>query len=84
MEMRTFAYNSNILLVMATLTINRNEAINKELDDEGDNKEYILAGLREACKEINLARKGLAQAIDADVYIKMLEDEDRQNASPQE
>lgn len=84
MEMRTFAYNSNILLVMATLTLNRNEAINKELVDEGDSKEYILAGLREACKEINLVRKGLAQAIDADVYIKMLEDEDRQNALPQE
>ncbi len=28
MEMRIFAYNSNVLLVMATLTLDRNEAIN--------------------------------------------------------
>lgn len=27
MEMRIFAYNSNVLLVMATLTLDRNEAI---------------------------------------------------------
>lgn len=27
MEIRIFAYNSNVLLVMATLTLDRNEAI---------------------------------------------------------
>lgn len=88
MEMRTFAYNSNILLVMATLTINRNEAIKTDfinlinsatdmgmleklykqakkalsstakVQEDGDSKEYILAGLAEACKEMKLARQG--------------------------
>lgn len=106
MEMRTFAYNSNILLVMATLTINRNEAIKTDfinlinsatdtgmleklykqakkalsstakVQEDGDSKEYILAGLAEACKEMKLARMGLVQGIDARDYIKMLEDED--------
>lgn len=89
MEMRTFAYNSNILLVMATLTLNRNEAIKTDFinlinsatdtgmleklykqakkalsptakvqEEDGDSKEYILAGLAEACREMKLARQG--------------------------
>lgn len=110
MEMRTFAYNSNILLVMATLTINRNEAIKTDFinlinsatdmgmleklykqakkalsasttakvqEEDGDSKEYILAGLAEACREINLVRRGLSQTIDIEDYKKMLKDEDR-------
>ena len=108
MEMRIFAYNSNVLLVMATLTLDRNEAIKTDFinlinsatdmgaleklykqakkalsasttkvqEEDGDSKEYILAGLAEACREMKLARMGLVHGIDASDYIKMLEDED--------
>ena len=109
MEIRIFAYNSNVLLVMATLTLDRNEAIKTDFinlinsatdmgvleklykqakkalsasttakvqEEDGDSKEYILAGLAEACREIKLARMGLVHGIDARDYIKMLEDED--------
>lgn len=108
MEMRIFAYNSNVLLVMATLTLDRNEAIKTDFinlinsatdmgaleklykqakkalsasttkvqEEDGDSKEYILAGLAEACREMKLARMGLVHGIDARDYIKMLEDED--------
>lgn len=91
MEMRIFAYNSNVLLVMATLTLDRNEAIKTDFinlinsatdmgaleklykqakkalsastttkvqEEDGDSKEYILAGLAEACREMKLARLG--------------------------
>lgn len=92
MEMRIFAYNSNVLLVMATLTLDRNEAIKTDFinlinsatdmgaleklykqakkalsasttttkvqEEDGDSKEYILAGLAEACREMKLARQG--------------------------
>lgn len=90
MEMRIFAYNSNVLLVMATLTLGRNEAIKTDFinlinsatdmgaleklykqakkalsasttkvqEEDGDSKEYILAGLAEACREMKLARQG--------------------------
>ena len=91
MEMRIFAYNSNVLLVMATLTLDRNEAIKTDFinlinsatdmgaleklykqakkalsastttkvqEEDGDSKEYILAGLDEACREMKLARQG--------------------------
>lgn len=90
MEMRIFAYNSNVLLVMATLTLDRNEAIKTDFinlinsatdmgaleklykqakkalsasttkvqEKDGDSKEYILAGLAEACREMKLARQG--------------------------
>lgn len=88
--MRTFAYNSNILLAMATLSLNRNEAVKTDFinlinsatdtgmleklykqakkalsasktkvkDDDGDSKEYILAGLAEAMADARLARQG--------------------------
>lgn len=88
--MRIFAYNSNVLLVMATLTLDRNEAIKTDFinlinsatdmgaleklykqakkalsasttkvqEEDGDSKEYILAGLAEACREMKLARQG--------------------------
>ena len=90
MEMRIFAYNSNVLLVMATLTLDRNEAIKTDFinlinsatdmgvleklykqakkalsasttkvqEEDGDSKEYILAGLAEACREMKLATQG--------------------------
>lgn len=91
MEIRIFAYNSNVLLVMATLTLDRNEAIKTDFinlinsatdmgvleklykqakkalsasttakvqEEDGDSKEYILAGLVEACREMKLARQG--------------------------
>ncbi len=90
MEMIIFAYNSNVLLVMATLTLDRNEAIKTDFinlinsatdmgaleklykqakkalsasttkvqEEDGDSKEYILAGLAEACREMKLARQG--------------------------
>lgn len=92
MEMRIFAYNSNVLLVMSTLTLDRNEAIKTDFinlinsatdmgaleklykqakkalsasttttkvqEEDGDSKEYILAGLAEACREMKLARQG--------------------------
>ena len=90
MEIRIFAYNSNVLLVMATLTLDRNEAIKTDFinlinsatdmgvleklykqakkalsasttkvqEEDGDSKEYILAGLAEACREMKLARQG--------------------------
>lgn len=90
MEMRIFAYNSNVLLVMATLTLDRNEAIKTDFinlinsatdmgaleklykqakkalsasttkvqEEDGDSREYILAGLAEACREMKLARQG--------------------------
>ena len=91
MEIRIFAYNSNVLLVMATLTLDRNEAIKTDFinlinsatdmgvleklykqakkalsasttakvqEEDGDSKEYILAGLAEACREMKLSRQG--------------------------
>lgn len=48
----------------------------KVVREEGDSEEYILAGIAKACKEMRLAREGKLHGIDADDYIKMLENED--------
>lgn len=48
----------------------------KVVREEGDSEEYILAGIAEACKEMRLAQEGRLQGMDADDYIKMLENED--------
>ena len=64
-------YKTDKLLLMAT-----NKSSNHAVADEGDSKEYILAGLAEACKEIKLAREGKIKGIDASDYIEMLKVED--------
>ena len=48
-------------------------------DAEGDSKQYIMTGMKEAIKEMNKARMGLIDGIDASDYTKMLENEDKNN-----
>lgn len=64
-------YKTDKLLLMAI-----NKSSNRAVADEGDSKEYILAGLAEACKEMDLARRGKLEGVEASEYIKKLIEED--------
>lgn len=73
-----FIYNSADTNLITKLYKQMQKAITsrKAVSEEEDSEEHILAGLTEACKEMKLAREGILQGMDADDYIKMLENED--------
>lgn len=53
-----------------------NKSTNNIANNEYDSEDYIFAGLVEACKEMNLARRGKLEGVEASEYIKKLIEED--------
>lgn len=54
----------------------KKHAATQAVADDGDSKEYILAGIKHACRDLKLIREGKVRGVEVHEFLRQFDDED--------
>lgn len=54
----------------------KKHAATQAVADDGDSKEYILAGIKHACRDLKLIREGKVRGVEVHEFLRQFDEED--------
>lgn len=62
--------------LMKSQVTSKKHAATQAVADDGDSKEYILAGIKHACRDLKLIREGKVRGVEVHEFLRQFDDED--------
>lgn len=62
--------------LMKNQVTRKKHAATQAVADDGDSKEYILAGIKHACRDLKLIREGKVRGVEVHEFLRQFDDED--------
>lgn len=67
---------SDLYQMMKSRLGRKKHAATQAVADDGDSKEYILAGIKHACRDLKLIREGKVRGVEVHEFLRQFDDED--------
>lgn len=67
---------SDLYQMMKSRLGRKKHAATQSVADDGDSKEYILAGIKNACRDLKLIREGKVRGVEVHEFLRQFDDED--------
>ncbi len=67
---------SDLYQMMKSRLGRKKHAAIQAVADDGDSKEYILAGIKHACRDLKLIREGKVRGVEVHEFLRQFDDED--------
>lgn len=67
---------SDLYQMMKSRLGRKKYAATQAVADDGDSKEYILAGIKHACRDLKLIREGKVRGVEVHEFLRQFDDED--------
>ena len=67
---------SDLYQMMKPRLERKKHAATQAVADDGDSKEYILAGIKHACRDLKLIREGKVRGVEVHEFLRQFDDED--------